>query len=106
MLGAIMTGSGSDEFRAWVVMVALTILTTISVCALVIIARHTKNASLNARKLHLQQANIIAMLLRAGFRPAKGRPDWNDDAHETQVMRQSVYDTQVDPRSPWRVLDD
>lgn len=37
------------------------------------------------RKLHLQQSNIVQMLLRAGFRPARGSLDWRDDADATQA---------------------
>lgn len=41
------------------------------------------------RRLHLQQANIIAMLLRAGFRGPRAGRDWGDSGHLTQVRGDS-----------------
>jgi hypothetical protein len=54
-------------------------------------------------KLHLQQANIVGMLLRAGFRTSKSGRDWFDDAAETRGPRDSELDiTEWD----WRVPND
>lgn len=99
----IWTAMQTEVFRTVAVLVVLAVLSGIAVSALVIIARHTKASNISARKLHLQQANIIAMLLRAGFRPAKGKPDWHDNGMETQMMGAgSPYDTHVDPFAAWR----
>lgn len=37
------------------------------------------------RRVHLQQANIIAMLLRAGFRGPREGLDWGDSGSWTRV---------------------
>lgn len=52
------------------------------------------------RKIHLQQANIVAMLLRAGFRPARGKPDWFEDGEATQLPGSSY--TEFDFSKPHR----
>lgn len=46
--------------------------------------RLVRDIRTDVRKVHLQQSNIVGMLLRAGFRPARGEPDWRDDAVRTQ----------------------
>lgn len=48
----------------------------------------------DVRKVRIQQANIISMLLRAGFRPAKGGPDWRDDGDRTVVPSFTRFDWQ------------
>lgn len=84
-----------------VVLGVLAFLAGSAVCALILIARHAREASVSARKLHLQQANIIKMMLRAGFRPPERGQDWADAALETQVLGQgSPLDTKWDMRRP------
>ena len=39
------------------------------------------------RRIHMQQATIIAMLLRAGFRAPGSQRDWGDSAHWTMVRQ-------------------
>jgi hypothetical protein len=41
------------------------------------------------RRIHLQQSNIIAMLLRAGFRGPRAARDWGDSGNWTQVRGDS-----------------
>jgi hypothetical protein len=50
------------------------------------------------RKLHRQQANIVSMLLRAGFKMGPTR-DWGDDGRRTSVMGEST-ETKWDWRTP------
>lgn len=103
----IWTAMQTEVFRTVAVLIVLSVLCGIAISALVIIARHTRSSAVDARKMHLQQANIISMLLRAGFRPAKAKPDWHDSGHETQVMGAcSPYDTHVDPFAAWRAKQD
>ena len=45
------------------------------------------------RRIHLQQANIIAMLLRAGFRGPRAGLDWGDSGHLTRVAGESQSDS-------------
>ena len=95
--------ASSDVGRVALVLVALGVLVTITVSALVRIDRDCRELQKLAAKLHLQQGAIVGMLLRAGFRPAPRGRDWFDDAHETQAQgRGSRYDTQVDPFAPWK----
>lgn len=96
MIQAMWAAMQTEAFRTLVVLVVLVFLTTTALCALVILGRITSDGARTLRKLHLQQSNIINMMLRAGFRPPKGK-DWFDDARETQVVDQgSPYDTKVD----------
>lgn len=44
-----------------------------------------KQVAIEQRRLHLQQANIIAMLLRAGFRGPRAPRDWGDSGRWTQI---------------------
>jgi hypothetical protein len=53
-------------------------------CALVLQDRRMRAMVVEQRRLHLQQANIIAMLLRAGFRGPKAPPDWGDSGNWTR----------------------
>jgi hypothetical protein len=54
------------------------------VCALVLQDRRMRAMVAEQRRLHLQQANIIAMLMRAGFRGPKAPPDWGDSGNWTR----------------------
>ncbi len=47
------------------------------------------------RRIHLQQANIIAMLLRAGFRGPREGVDWGDSGSFTQVRHGNGTDGSV-----------
>lgn len=46
------------------------------------------------RRIHLQQANIVAMLLRAGFRSPSAQRDWGDSGHWTRAMRSDADDAE------------
>jgi hypothetical protein len=67
-------------------------------CALGLAVRFIVKAARTARddihKIHLQQATIIKMMLRAGFRPAKSDPDWRDDGDQTQLPSFTRFDWQ------------
>lgn len=56
------------------------------------LARVFEETRTNLRKIHAQQANIIGMLLRAGFRPARGGLDWLDDGDKTQLPSFTRFD--------------
>lgn len=47
--------------------------------------RRLRAMSQEIRRIHLQQANIIGMLQRAGFRGPKAGPDWGDSALLTRA---------------------
>ncbi len=51
--------------------------------------RRLRDIARDQRLLHLQQATIIAMLMRAGFRRPNAPPDWGDSGHMTKVARES-----------------
>lgn len=70
--------------EALIVYAVLALLVAVTVVALVLVVRASRDIAQDMRRVHLQQANIIRMLLKAGFRPAKGR-DWFDDGGATQV---------------------
>lgn len=89
----------SDAGRAATVAGLLAVICLVVIVSLVFIVRSLEGISTSQRKLHLQQATIIGMLLRAGFRPATKGPDWFDDASRTQVARDTHY-TQWDWRTP------
>lgn len=59
-------------------------------------------ASTDLKKLHIQQATIVGMLLRAGFKPMKGSMDWADDALVTMCVNEAANQarTRVDLRTP------
>lgn len=73
-----------------IVAVAGVIVLTAAIIALV----YTTEARMRAiaaeqRRIHMQQANIIAMLLRAGFRAPSAARDWGDSGHWTQIRDSS-----------------
>ena len=71
--------------RTVAALVVLAALLAVTLGSLVLIVRATRETANALRKVHLQQATIIGMLLRAGFRPARrGQRDWFDDADKTQ----------------------
>lgn len=51
--------------------------------------RRLRDVARDQRLLHLQQATIIAMLMRAGFRRPSAGPDWGDSGHMTKVAGKS-----------------
>lgn len=64
----------------------LIILSVALVALLVIADRRLRELAAEQRRLHLQQANIIAMLLRAGFRGPRAGRDWGDSGHSTSIL--------------------
>lgn len=62
-------------------------------------ARDAREARFDLKRLHQQQATIVGMLLRAGFRPPSGRKDWFEDPHATKDMSDIDF-TKFDWRKP------
>lgn len=61
------------------------VLTVSLISLLALVNRRLVAIAAEQRRLHLQQATIVGMLLRAGFRgPSAGR-DWGDSGHFTKV---------------------
>ena len=57
----------------------------VALVALVFIAdRRLRAIEAEQRRIHLQQATIIGMLVRAGFRRPKATHDWGDSALATR----------------------
>lgn len=54
--------------------------------------RSLRHIATEQRRIHLQQATIIAMLLRAGFRGPRQGLDWGDSGSWTQVRDQGSAD--------------
>lgn len=75
----------TDQARLIACLGSLALLSAVVIVALVFIATALRATATEMRKLHLQQATILGMLLRAGFRPYKRGRDWFDDAHATRV---------------------
>lgn len=48
--------------------------------------RRLRAIAVDQRRLHLQQATIVSMLMRAGFRAPKAGPDWGDSALMTRAV--------------------
>lgn len=72
------------------VAVAGVIVLTGAIIALVYVTEaRMRHIAAEQRRIHLQQANIIAMLLRAGFRSPSAARDWGDSGHWTQVRDSS-----------------
>jgi hypothetical protein len=61
-------------------------------------ARALRSTDAAVRKIHQQQANIIGMLLKAGFRPVSSK-DWFDDGDHTRQIGDPAY-TQFDWKPP------
>lgn len=73
-----------------VVAVAGVLVLAVALIALVHVTEARMRALLaEQRRIHAQQANIIAMLLRAGFRAPSASRDWGDSGHWTQVRDSS-----------------
>lgn len=85
--------------RALAVALGLALLCGVVIVCLVLISRSLRTVATEMRRLHLQQATIVGMLLRAGFRPAKGRKDWYEDDHDTRLAGE-IDRTQFDWRRP------
>lgn len=86
------------DVRLYVALGALVLLVVAGLVALSLVVRHVGRIEVTLRKLHVQQSNIIAMLLRAGFRPARTL-NWLEDGDETRVAGETAY-TQFDWRNP------
>jgi hypothetical protein len=72
---------------AIIVAVAGVLVLTAALIALVYVSEaRLRHVVVEQRRIHRQQANIVAMLLRAGFRPPSQR-DWGDSGHWTQVRQ-------------------
>lgn len=90
-----------DVVRTLVALVVLALLCTSVIVALVFVSKHLKDIAFNQRRIHQQQATIIGMMLKAGFRPLKHGADWFDDAHATRVRGDlESSDTDWDWRQP------
>ena len=64
--------------------------------ALVVLSdRRHRDVLYEMRRVHLQQATIIAMLLRAGFRGPREGIDWGDSGSFTQVRHGNGTDGSV-----------
>lgn len=64
--------------------------------ALVILTdRRMRHLADEQRRIHLQQATIIGMLLRAGFRGPRQGLDWGDSGSWTQVREPGSTDGSV-----------
>ncbi len=93
----------TDAFRTAFVLAVTAMLLVIALGYIVCAVRAWRDAAYSLRRIHQQQANIIAMMLRAGFRPARSSPDWFDDSHETSLRSEGTpHDTRVDAFAPWR----
>lgn len=68
----------------WIAVAFLAVL-ALAAGALVLIARSARSLDTNMRRLHLQQATIVGMMLKAGFRPLKTGKDWFDDGDVTSA---------------------
>jgi hypothetical protein len=89
----------TTELAALIVVVTLAALAGITIVSLVFIARAMGVTAHEMRRLHLQQGTIVAMLLKAGFRPARGGRDWSDDAARTRQVGE-LDQTDYDWRRP------
>ncbi len=91
-----------EELRTVAALVVLAALLAITLGALVLIVRSVRATAEAMRKLHLQQATIVGMLIRAGFRPPSRGRDWFDNADETRNMRDpyETWFTQWDLKAP------
>lgn len=83
------------EARVAMGVAGLVILTVALVALLVIANRRLRELVAEQRRLHLQQANIIAMLLRAGFRGPRAGLDWGDSGHLTRVRDEIAIEGSV-----------
>jgi hypothetical protein len=76
-----------------IIAVAGILVLAAALIALVIVSEsRLKQVAEEQRRIHLQQANIIAMLLRAGFRSPSAQRDWGDSAHWTRVRQDASDD--------------
>lgn len=76
-----------------IIAVAGVLVLTAAIIALVYVTEARMRAiASEQRRIHLQQANIIAMLLRAGFRAPSASRDWGDSGHWTQVRQDDSGD--------------
>lgn len=88
-----------EELRTIAALIVLAVLLAVTLGALVLIVSALRSVAADMRKLHLQQATIVRMLLRAGFRPAGTGRDWFDDPNKTMKADEQWY-TQWDLRRP------
>lgn len=89
----------AEEIRTVAALGALALLLSVTLAALVMIVRALRDTAGSMQRLHLQQATIVRMLLRAGFRPPSSSPDWCDDAHKTRGLDELWY-TKYDMKAP------
>jgi hypothetical protein len=82
----------------YVLLGSLVVLVLANLFSQALMVRSVGRIDASLRKIHLQQANIIAMLLRAGFRPARTL-DWRDDGDRT-MHPESPALTRFDWRNP------
>lgn len=68
----------------------LVILAVAVVSLLVIAERRLRAIVSEQRRLHLQQATIVGMMLRAGFRGPSAARDWGDSALATKINQDSA----------------
>lgn len=63
-------------------------------------ARRLGKLSRDVYAIRMQLANIITMLLRAGFKRGPRPAGWNDDELKTQQQSAQLFDTKWDWRKP------
>lgn len=88
-----------EEVRTVAALIVLAILLAVTLGALVLIVSSLRAVAADMQRLHMQQATIVRMLLRAGFRPAGTSRDWFDDPHSTKKADEDWF-TQWDLRRP------
>jgi hypothetical protein len=84
--------------REWLIAVVVTALVIALTWLAVTGARAVRATDAAVRKIHQQQANIIGMMLKAGFRPVSSK-DWFDDGDRTREIGDPAL-TQFDWRKP------
>jgi hypothetical protein len=88
--------------REWFICGSVTLLVA-SIAAIGIagglLVSSLRDVGQSMRRLHQQQANIVSMLLKAGFRPA-GTRNWFDDGDSTRCSSDPDPLTQFDWRKP------
>lgn len=89
----------TEEWRTIAVLVVLGLLLVVTLGALVLIVRSLRDLAGDMRRLSLQQATVVRMLLRAGFRPPSSTADWLEDADKTRARGETWW-TQWDLRRP------
>lgn len=86
------------SLRDWLIIVAALSIAAAVTLFVRTLMRALRGIETTQRRIHKQQANIIGMLLKAGFRPANTL-DWLDDGDGTRRLGEPVM-TQFDWRKP------